>query len=319
VHRCLQVYTQQPPTGASQSELMRMAGVADAFELSSVSAACMAQLAALPADALEWGTVTAAFTLPAGVVEHDSSQRLLQRAGQQLQTSLGDLELTLQDQGKCQQLEQLPHAALLALLQDEQTRVAAEGTAVAAVALWVAAQEAAGGSVPLEQRQQLATAIRMVQLPSMYLATVLPSIGWLQGLLTPQHAVALFAAKSMPQADGPRFFRLCVLARDAADRDSWSTWLASARPRSAQHASVSVAVPASELNECGRAGAGGVWSSGFVCFGGYEFGVRLALKKDRAFRVSMQLRATGTAGTTGTTPSTPGPGSKHGSSAGRQH
>jgi hypothetical protein len=292
----LQVYTQQLPEEASQADLLLMAAVADAFEMSSASAACVAQLAGLPADALESGTVTAAFTLPDGVAGQESSKQLLQRATERLQQLLGDLELTLRDAAKRQQLEQLPHGALLALLQDQQTRVAAEGTAVAAVALWVAAQEAAGGSVPLEQRQQLAAAIRMVQLPSMYLATVLPSIGWLQGVLPMHHILAFMAAKGVDAKNRRELAESGGFAGDsAAEADTWMTWLAAdAREQSGcDKVTVTVQVPAHELHAREAGGKAGPWESELVMWGGYEFGVRLELFNARQPMPALILRGTG--------------------------
>lgn len=68
------------------------------------------------------------------------------------------------------------HAALLALLEDGRTEAAAENTVLAAVQSWLAHQPE---RVELQQRQQLAGAVRIPQLEPMYLATVLPRIPWL--------------------------------------------------------------------------------------------------------------------------------------------
>jgi hypothetical protein len=291
----LQTYAEQPPEGTSQQDLLRMAAAADAFELQRAIAACLTQLAGLPVEQLEWATVIAAFTLPDGVAGHDSSEQLRQQAQAWLQQELGDLELTLQDEAKCQQLERLPHAALLALLQDERTRVASEGTAVAAVALWAAAQEAAGSSVALEQRQQLAGRIRMVQLPIMYLSTVLPRVQWLEGVLTAQHFRAFTAAQSVPAWDRGRFVR-CVLINIAADgSDKWRTWVeAGPRPMSAcGGARAMVQVPAAELSSCFAEDRPGRWASPTIMFGGYGLGL-IAIAEGRKIAVGIALTGRGT-------------------------
>jgi hypothetical protein len=295
------VYTQQLPADASQADLLHMAGVADAFELSSVSAACMEQLAQLPVAELEWGTVTGAFALPDGVAGLAASSGLLAAASERLRQLLGNLDLVLCDPQLRQQLEALPHAALLALLQDEQTRVAAESSAVAAVALWVAAQVAAGGTVGLQQRQQLAAAIRMVQLPAMYLASVLPRMGWLCGIITAQHISQFLAAKGVPDAHRQRFPRLCLLggpepaAAAATQQEAWpDAWLAAARPQaSCEHMSKAIHVPVPEINARGSAGQAGRWASGAVVVGGYELGARVELSQRGDVRVAMAVQAIG--------------------------
>jgi hypothetical protein len=52
---------------------------------------------------------------------------------------------------KKQQLEKLPHAALLQLLRDDRTRVASENTAAHAVLLWHRAQPTDVGMKRLRQ------------------------------------------------------------------------------------------------------------------------------------------------------------------------
>jgi hypothetical protein len=293
---CPQLYTHEVPAEASQSDLMHMAAAADKFELRRVSAACIAKLAQLPADELDWDTVVWAFSPPDGIAALDSCGTLQQQASGQLQHVLGDLEVALQDAATCQRLVQLPHAGLLALLRDPGTRVAAEGTAVAAVALWVAVQERMGASLTLEQRRELASHIRMVQLPFTYLGTVLPHIEWLQGVITAQHIVLVTAAKGMPAGYAQHLVRLGIIT-DGADRAEWREWLGSARPQSSrQGVSVSVAVPATELNERGTHGTSEAWESPEpVLFGGYELGVCVELNMDRTFGASMLLHAIGSA------------------------
>jgi hypothetical protein len=248
-----QVYTQELPEGASQSDLLSMAATADAFELGSVSAACTASLAALPAAELELQTILWAYDLPDGITALDSSRQLQERAAEQLQQLLGDLEVTLQDAQKQRQLESLSYTALLALLRDPETRVAYESTAVAAVALWVAAKEAAGGTITLEQRWRLAGRIRMLQLPLTYLGTVLLKITWLQGVVTAQHIGLLAAAKGIESGGQKAVFEgmafeveHAVPARRA--RSTWRRWLAGPRPQSSrQQAQATVELSAAEL------------------------------------------------------------------------
>ena len=296
-----------------------MAAVADAFELSSVSAACVEQLAQLPAAELEWGTVTAAFALPAGLAGQDSSRQLLARAGQRVQEQLGCLDLVLDDLARegddkqrlrMQRLQALPHAALLALLQHEQTRVETESTAVAAVALWAAAQEAAGSAVGLQQRRQLAAAIRMVQLPAMYLSTVLPRIGWLRGIITPQHVTQLLTAKGMPQSlrchIPATFFGSATTAASGGDgaaqpQDAWPpAWLADARlGLGCDHdyqrdTSIAIRVPVAELHACIRAGQAGVWAAARTLrLGGHELGARMEVSREGRVQIALAVGATG--------------------------
>jgi hypothetical protein len=290
-----QAYTEQLPEGTSQQDLLRMAAAADAFELQRAMAACLTQLAGLPVEQLEWATITGAFTLPDGVAGHDSSNQLRQQAQARLQQELGDLELTLQDEAKRQQLERLPHAALLALLQDERTRVASEGTAVAAVALWAAAQEAAGSSVALEQRQQLAGSIRMVQLPSLYLSTVLPGVQWLEGVLTAQHIHAFTAAQSVPDDDRGLFVSSVLINIAADGSDRWHTWVeAGPRPMSVRDGvQFDLHVPAAELSSCFADNRPGRWASPTIMFGGYRLGLA-AKAEDRKIDVALSLAGLGT-------------------------
>lgn len=273
-----------------------MATSAHAFDLNSASAACIAQLAELPADDLEWETVTAVFTLPAALTAAtESGSVLLENATECLGDRLGSLEPTLQDKEARQRLVQLPYPALLALLRSPGTRVAAESTAVAAVALWVAAQEAAGVRVTLEQRQQLAYSIRMVQLPFMYLGSILPGIQWLQSVVTPEHIAAITAVKGMPEGTRADILRLNGI-KGGADSEAWPIWLGKARPFSACKglSEVCVVVPAAELNACGSAGQAGVWKSAEpLLYGGYEFGVCLQLSAGTTFKAYMLLHATG--------------------------
>jgi hypothetical protein len=292
VHRCLQVYTQQLPEGASQPDLVRMAALADGFELRSASAACAAELAQLPAARLEWPTVLWSFRQPDGMADLDSSRLLQRQARERVQQLLGDLELTVQQQEKRQQLGQLPHAALKVLLEEWETRVAAESTAVAAVALWVAAQEAAGGAVTLEERQELADCIRMVQLPPLYLATVVPGMAWLQGVVTMQDALMLAAARGVPQLDRDTL-HIENFVPFKEREPQWQTWLDTSPRCSSACGSVSttVQVPAAELAD----GRGGEWCSHRVCFGGYELGLRLVADEGGRVAVLAVLGAVGMA------------------------
>lgn len=91
----------------------------------------------------------------------------------------------------------LSFAALLALLNDERTSAASENTVLAAVQSWLGAQPT-DAPVDAQQRQQLASAVRVPYLEPTYLATVLPRIPWLLEILGPEGlALAAGAARGM--------------------------------------------------------------------------------------------------------------------------
>ena len=290
---CPQAYTQQLPEGVSQHDLLRMAAVADAFELRDGAAACLAHLAELPTDELLWVTVTAALTLPSGLAALPAAKKLVKRATRRLRHVLGDLEETLQRSRGV--LEALPLPALLALLRHSKTSVASEGTAVAAVALWVAAQQRAGASVSGEQLRQLAGCIRMMQLPFTYLGTVLPRIGWLAGIITPAHIAALTTAKGVAAADGSMDeFKADVLSGSDSDSGLWSAWLAKARPAS-ERTRVAVQLAAhKDLILSGKELP--LSSEGVEAWGGYWWGLRLLTQMDASFQLQVALEAIGSVG-----------------------
>jgi hypothetical protein len=291
-----QVYTQQLPCGASQWDLLYMAELADAYLLHTECNAAMAALTALPVDSLDNETVAWAFDPPGGMGELDSVKQLSARAREWVTQHLGDLELTLQDADKLLRLQQLPFKAVLALVSDASTKVHSEGTVVAAVALWL---EARGlFDVTHGQKQQLAYAIRMVQLPFTYLGSALPRVTWLHGVLDVHHIGTITVAKGNPQACSRKTL-LRLMTMPERMKATWRTWLGDPRPSSSCDAvDLRVVVPAADLHSCGRAGEVKTWaSSSSVHWGGYQLQAMLQLHRDRTMFARLGLKATGTPAT----------------------
>lgn len=254
-----QVYTQQLPEGASQADLLRMAAVPDRFDMESCAAACLAALAAKGAAGLEWAVVTSLFSLPPGVMALQGAQRLRELAQQRLQVELGDLEAALEDeQGRRQRLLALPFEALLALLRSDQARVAYESTAVAAASLWVKCVEGglrAGQPLPLEQIRELAQCLRLCHVPPTYLATVVPRLPWLEGVVSTRDLV--LAAGS------------AGLSKPGCLGEQWTAWLAAGkRPAAAaREAVVTWELTEAQLKAAYKSGRSATSSSSAVWVG----------------------------------------------------
>ncbi|WIA16304.1 hypothetical protein OEZ85_013005 [Tetradesmus obliquus] len=167
------MYQSQPDLGAiSQVQLLQLLILADRYGVNKVPVAAVAALQAVPQAELQWETVLAVFTLPPGCT--DACKPLLPAAQQQLQQQLGDLELALADSQKRQRLLALPHKVLLALLQDEETKVASENTVFRIIQSWHGYQQQhCGGSSDAELLLLLLQQIRMPHCTQPFVATVL--------------------------------------------------------------------------------------------------------------------------------------------------
>ncbi|KAF6265795.1 hypothetical protein COO60DRAFT_762509 [Scenedesmus sp. NREL 46B-D3] len=212
-----------PDSSQQQALIVHMLHLAQVFAVQSCRAACLRALMAVQQQHLQLDAIHVAFSLLSAQSGSPGLPQLLQHCLGHLQQLLGDLEVTLSDQTLLSHLQQLPHPALLALLQDERTSAASENSVLAAVQSWLAAQP--HGAVDVSQRQQLASAVRLPLLEPTYLATVLPRMQWLLEILGPQGlAAAAGAARGMfdPHA-GPCLSntRACGVSAD---------WLAGPRP-----------------------------------------------------------------------------------------
>lgn len=97
---------------------------------------------------------------------------LLNHCLDQLQQQLGDMEAVLRSPEQLSQLHGLPLRALLALLHDQRTSAVSENTVLAVVHSWMGAAAQSDIRVDADQRQQLASALRVPLLEPCYLATV---------------------------------------------------------------------------------------------------------------------------------------------------
>eukprot|EP00878_Enallax_costatus_P028860 GHUV01031211.1.p3 GENE.GHUV01031211.1~~GHUV01031211.1.p3 ORF type:complete len:159 (+),score=60.57 GHUV01031211.1:869-1345(+) len=151
-----------------------MLHLAHVYRVQDCAAACLHALMGTPQ--LQPETVHLVYSLLSGATDLPGFAQLMEHCSNHLHQQFGNLEATMSDLGLIDKLHKLPHAAVLALLEDERTEAAAENTVLAAVQSWLAHQPE---RVDLQQRQQLAGAVRIPQLEPMYLATVLPRIPWL--------------------------------------------------------------------------------------------------------------------------------------------
>jgi hypothetical protein len=143
-----------------------------------------------------------------------------------LHKDFGDLELVLGDQATRERLAALPFGVVLAVLQDDRTRVAHESTAVAAAGLWLAEHREA---TP-EMRRALAGEMRLAAMAPSFLALQLPATPWFADAV-PAAELQLATAVVLGAAEGAKQRGEALSAR--ADLVQWRGWLKSARPKSA--------------------------------------------------------------------------------------
>uniref|UniRef100_A0A383WM14 BTB domain-containing protein n=1 Tax=Tetradesmus obliquus TaxID=3088 RepID=A0A383WM14_TETOB len=165
------MYQCTPDLGStSQLQLLQLLALADRYGVNKVLSAAVAALQAVPQAELQWETVIGVYTLPPGCTE--ACKPLMPAVQQQLQQQLGDLELALAHKRKRQRLLALPHQVLL-LLQDEQTKVAAENTVFRVIEVWHSHQQQHSSSSSDEELTQLLQQIRMQHCSQPFVATVL--------------------------------------------------------------------------------------------------------------------------------------------------
>ncbi|WIA36572.1 hypothetical protein OEZ86_007864 [Tetradesmus obliquus] len=166
------MYQSQPDLGTiSQEQLLQLLILADRYGVNKVMHAMAAALQAVPQAELQWETVLGLYTLPPGCT--DACKPLMPAAQQQLQQQLGDLEVALSDSTKRQRLLALPHKVLLALLQDEETKVAAENTVFRVIESWHDYQQQHCGGSSKQELVQLLEQIHMQHCTQPFVATVL--------------------------------------------------------------------------------------------------------------------------------------------------
>lgn len=139
--RCIQAGASEALTGADQSQLLGVLRLATRFQARAAADAAAQLLALIPAQLLDWHTVTAALELPdvTDSAERPSlgGQALLAAARERLQADLGDLDATMCDADKRGRLMALSPAALCTLLADPRTRASCELAVLAAASAWL--------------------------------------------------------------------------------------------------------------------------------------------------------------------------------------
>ncbi|KAF6262080.1 hypothetical protein COO60DRAFT_1458818 [Scenedesmus sp. NREL 46B-D3] len=107
----------------TQQQLLQVLLLADRFEVPKVLAAVAAPLLhAMQSPDVDWDIVLQLLQLPSSCACQEPFSAMQQLAMQRLQQQLGDLEEVWASDTLQQQLVQLPHAALLQLLQHKGTR-----------------------------------------------------------------------------------------------------------------------------------------------------------------------------------------------------
>jgi hypothetical protein len=90
------IYQPQPQLGAiSQAQLVQLLQLADKHDVARVVYAAGAALSSIPADALQWETAVAIYSLPPGCPELDAYKPVYKAAAARVQQEFEDLEVTL--------------------------------------------------------------------------------------------------------------------------------------------------------------------------------------------------------------------------------
>lgn len=129
-------------TGLEQEQLLHLITLADRYSVQKVLVAAASAIAAIPQADLAWQTVMAMYCLPPGAAAaagcngagttgstgSASLERMYAACSAKMQLVLGDLEVSVADPEKWQQLLALPYAAVKQLLEAPDTRAASEHT-----------------------------------------------------------------------------------------------------------------------------------------------------------------------------------------------
>lgn len=173
--RLIQCLYQKAPavSDLNQQQLLQLLLLADRFEVPKVQAAVFHAIKALSVDKFEWDTALALLDLPFAPNDQPDHKQVVAAAEEKLLQQLGDLEMVWGDEQLQGKLLNLPHAALLHLLQHDETRVASESTVVYTILLWWAKQEQSYRNSHVQQLKQLMQQVRMQNLSLMYINTYL--------------------------------------------------------------------------------------------------------------------------------------------------
>ena len=184
-------YSAQLPPDASPSLLLQICSLADREEMVSAQQAACTAMAAL--DPMPEAILYLSFSeaLP-GLEGTDGWKQLQKNGAEALQQRYGDLEKVINTEEMLVSFQNLPFAAVLALLKHEGTCVGTEGAVCLAVGLWL--QQAPSVQISKEQLRQLAEEIRFAGMPSRYRYHVLHSVNWLvRDALLPQELVRVLS------------------------------------------------------------------------------------------------------------------------------
>jgi hypothetical protein len=200
------------------------------YEVPKILANVSNVLERIPVAELQWGTAMAAYNLPPGCAQLEACQCIFKVAAAKVQHELGDLELVWNDRSnkKQQLLLDLPHMALMQLLESPSTAVHSEATVFYTIQAWHNHQlQVKKRPVHKEQLQQLLKLIRICNCSHIYVATVMADAALMQECFTASELqmAALIASsnlKVMQDAKHP------VLQQ-------YPAWTAGRRPASACH------------------------------------------------------------------------------------
>lgn len=230
-------------TCLEQAQLLQMIILADRYGVQKVLVAAAAAMAAIPATDLEWQTMTAVYLLPPGVAAAGSCstgskgntgntgvQRMYAACSAKLQLVLGDLELTVADQEKWQQLLALPHAALKQLLEDPGTRVASEHTVFHVIGAWFTHQQQQQHELSSEEVCGLLQAIRMQHCSQLYISTAMANSPLMAQCFTPAE-IAVAVAMGFAGVETANQHRGLINSSPVVAK--YPAWTAQKRPASA--------------------------------------------------------------------------------------
>ncbi|WIA35734.1 hypothetical protein OEZ86_004136 [Tetradesmus obliquus] len=176
------MYTGRLPSESPPDELLRMIRLADQYQVSRFLAAASSSFEALPLSSLGLGLVLELFGLPQLMLEAPEMARVVGKARAKLLELYGDLEKVWASEALREQFLALPLPAVRCLLASEATCVAAENTALVALAGWVE-EGAAGQAATPAQRKELLSLIRLPFLTSSFIGDILHSVPWIRDAL----------------------------------------------------------------------------------------------------------------------------------------
>jgi hypothetical protein len=169
------MYADQPDlSDLSAQQLVQLVLLAESYDVSKVVAAAAEAIAKLRPEQLTPEAISAVMVLPDSCLELDCFKEVKVKASDQLQRQFGDLEVVWGDSSKATELLELPYAAILQLVQDSRTKVACEDTIVYTLGRWLEQHP----DTSSEQKQQLASTVRLLQCTATFLTSNEP-VAWL--------------------------------------------------------------------------------------------------------------------------------------------